>query len=347
MNENSMLDESLKWYFSGQFTGHGSFSEQVTEAMTLLKKNSDAAGVPAESYLKCDISLKDPAQMDTVLQLYKKLISPKLPAVKAVVVPQIIGGTDFSIEVLGIRTDKIDRFFFPDSGIPCAVRAGDYIFTSAVEPDEAGDLDTESMSGLNKMICAVELAGGRKEDLVKNFVLLTDCSAFDAFNETYAKVFSVHSDPPARTLHGVRQTLTGRRMAVEGIAYTGSDKAFIFAGKQNGSLPFCHASKAGDLVFISGQTGIIGADGNYLLEFGAQVDRMIELVEAIYATGNFPARRFQKNSVFVSYIPGLPDLEKHYRKIYDGQDSLATVYEVTSLAYEPLLIEMDSVIVTA
>lgn len=84
-----------------------------------------------------------------------------------------------------------------------AVRVGDLIYLSGTLgtiPGQGlaeGGIKGQTKQALENTRAALELAGGRMEDVVKCTVFLTDVKDFAGMNEVYRQVFP--TDPPARS----------------------------------------------------------------------------------------------------------------------------------------------------
>lgn len=100
---------------------------------------------------------------------------------------------------------------------------GNVIFTSGqlpMAPDAteliSGDIVKATRKCLENVLAIVEEAGGKKENIAKVTVFVTDIGQFGAINEEYAKFFGDHK--PARSLMEVVNLPKGAEIEIEAIA---------------------------------------------------------------------------------------------------------------------------------
>jgi enamine deaminase RidA (YjgF/YER057c/UK114 family) len=99
----------------------------------------------------------------------------------------------------------------------CAVRAGDFVFTSRQIPAKGTALIAAN-SIVNCMGEPLALAGAGFADVVKCPVWLQDLRDFTSFNQVYASYF--RESPPARSCVHSGLMVAGK-VGVEAVAYVG------------------------------------------------------------------------------------------------------------------------------
>ena len=81
------------------------------------------------------------------------------------------------------------------------ILAGKTIYVSGQLPIKDGELQTNiteaATASLNNVFSIVSSAGGKKENIVKCLVFITDMNDFKEMNEAYARFFGSHK--PARS----------------------------------------------------------------------------------------------------------------------------------------------------
>jgi 2-iminobutanoate/2-iminopropanoate deaminase len=106
-----------------------------------------------------------------------------------------------------------------------AVRAGDFLFLSGqLGLDENGRLAGEDIASQTRQTIArlealLATAGGRRDQIIKVSVWLTDGADFPAFNRVYAKLFP--DRPPARSTVVSGLLIPGARVEIDAVAYLG------------------------------------------------------------------------------------------------------------------------------
>ena len=125
----------------------------------------------------------------------------------------------------GARKQVINRPNARPSVLSTAVRSGDMIYLSGVlgtDPANQGRLAEGGIQGqtrqaLENVKSAVELAGGKMEDIVKCTVFLTDVKDFQGMNGVYREYFP--TEPPARSTVAVAGlVVTGAVIEIECLA---------------------------------------------------------------------------------------------------------------------------------
>jgi 2-iminobutanoate/2-iminopropanoate deaminase len=104
-----------------------------------------------------------------------------------------------------------------------AVRAGDFIFVSALGPigdDDKlsqGDIQHQTRMVLNNLVKILADCGATLENVVKCTVYLTDVSEFPRMNEVYTEFFGTIK--PARTTVEAKFFLVDQKVGIDCIAY--------------------------------------------------------------------------------------------------------------------------------
>lgn len=339
-NGKVTLTDSGKWLFAGPFTAAGSFEEQVETSLNAAFAALSALNIRPSSIVKADVIVTDIEKSDIVIESYRKAAGDELPVMRIVEEEALPDGSLFSVELTACPAAEISRFYL-EGDVPCAVRADDFVFTAIAYPDAPGSIETEAAQAVAKLLAAGAMAGAKPENFVKNFVHLTDCGNFGAFNAVYAATFTAVPAPPARSLHGVKTLPGGFSAGVEGIAYLGLDKETVRLGEEAGDLPFCKAMKAGGLLFVSGQVGLVSPAGGYNLDIASQIPCMLGILDAIANAGGVKPEQYLKVTTFARNVS---DREKYmgaYAAQYGSIASNVSFYQVTGLAHPAILIESD------
>lgn len=334
------------WLFSSPFTAAGSFETQTDTALAAMKTAASDSGFEPSGYVKCDVLLKDLANRETVIAAYRRVIGEELPAFRFIEEKHLPNDALIALELVAVRGESaknIRRCRFEGEELPCVVRAGDYAFTALMLPTVHGSLVEEAASAIARLKEAVALVGGSEENFVKNFVHLLDCGNFNAFNEVYAETFMHVAQPPARSLHGVSKLEDDAVAAVEGIAYFGDRKETVKLGEESEALPFCKAMRAGQLLFVSGQVGVMSPGGGYNLLLKAQIPCMLEILDAIAAAGGILPKDYVKVTTFARKLKSDEAYTKAFAARYPDTPTALSFYEVTGLAHPAIQIESDIV----
>lgn len=334
------------WVFTTQFTGTGEdFKAQAVSAVQSMLAAAEEAGLPSERFLHSNVMLTDASQLESFLSIYRELAGPQLPTISFVPECRLIDGTLFGIEVFGAKGNTpVERFYgesdFAD--VPSLIRYGDYGFSSAILSSIPGDFNAECRSSMDRLLSAMAEGGFEKRHFSKNLVLITDCANFNAYNAVYADYYDVREDPPARSLYGVSALPSGRQVSVETVAYLGSKQQLQVENGPKIALPFCHASRIGDLVLISGQIGLLGRD-QMSLEFGPQTEQMFKNVALIAAAAGSCPGDYLKFNAFVTDAVNAGTFRELFREYFPACTGSAPLYEVNGLAHPFIIVEMDAV----
>lgn len=337
-----------RWIFTTQYTApkQGNFDAQASAVFSAALHGICQAGGSADTIVKCDVVLRSTDQIPGAIKAWHSVLATDLPACRFQVVASLPQGMEIGAELIAVHTDsglRVERFAPDPLGIPASVRVGEFIFTSLCYPDRSGSFAQEAGQVLEKTVAALEAAGGKTRDAVKNFALLTGSDKFNTFNELYAPVFCSEQDPPARTLIGISAINGGGQAALESIAYTGPHRQGFFVGPVRSELPFCSAMRAGELVFVSGQVGVFNPDGGYYLELEAQIRQMYQNIHSIAQAAGCRKESYLKcNSFFIR-----PEFASDVRRLADGflgsQLCPRSSFPVEFLANPAILIESDIV----
>ncbi|MEQ1886214.1 MAG: RidA family protein [Bryobacteraceae bacterium] len=104
-----------------------------------------------------------------------------------------------------------------------AVRAGDFIFVSALGPigeDDKlspGDIQHQTRLTLNNLVKILAASGAALEAVVKCTVYLVDASEFPQMNDVYSEFFG--SIKPARTTIEAKFFQSAQRIGIDCVAY--------------------------------------------------------------------------------------------------------------------------------
>ena len=341
-----MITISGNWVFTNQFTGCGDFRAQVRESLSKMKESCSSAGMDPAGYVKCTVMIADVSLFDEFVGIYKEVVAEKLPALTITPERHVIGDGEFGIEMIGIRRGipEPQRWVSDEArDIPEVVMADSYVFTSAHYPSAMGSFDEEARSALNQLVQSLEKAGIPLNKLVKNLVQLTDCGEFDAFNVIYGDFFKKDKQPPARTLHGVSSLPGNAQLSVETIGYLGETEAVTLSNSTTIDLPFCLATKAGNLMFISGQIGLDSKTGILAPDFETQEKQMLNNVFGIAKAGGSSIAGLLKCNVFICDILMADKFYDIFTEVAGKCDCCLSIYEVNGLAYPPIIVEMDAI----
>jgi 2-iminobutanoate/2-iminopropanoate deaminase len=106
-----------------------------------------------------------------------------------------------------------------------AVRAGDFLFLSGqLGLDEnsrlvGDDIASQTRQTIARLEAILTEAGGRRDQIIKVSVWLTDGADFPAFNKVYAEWFP--DRPPARSTVVSGLLIPGARVEIDAVAYLG------------------------------------------------------------------------------------------------------------------------------
>ena len=126
------------------------------------------------------------------------------------------------ISVIGTRPTLPNGAVIPLSP---AVRAGDLLFLSGqLGLGDDGklvgeDIASQTRQTIARLEAVLAQAGGRRDQIVKVNVWLTDGADFAAFNQVYAELFP--DRPPARSTVVSGLLIPGARVEIDAIAYLG------------------------------------------------------------------------------------------------------------------------------
>lgn len=338
------------WVATNQFTAEGAtFGIQAEAALEALKKAAAEKGMLPSGYVKANVMLRDPALCGVFLEIYRHVIGEDFPAVSFVPENFIADDALFGIEVFGVTADApgLVRYFGESDfeGVPSVVKVGDYGFSSAILPSVDGDFAAQCRSSMDRLIKAMAALGFSKSHFGKNLVLLDDCGNFDAYNVIYSEYYDVNDAPPARSLYGVSAVPGGKCVSTETVAYLGGKKPVNAVQGAKIALPFVHATLMGDLLFISGQIGLKGANG-FNPAFGPQTEQMFSNVKVIAEAAGCKAEDYLKFNAFVTDRNNGEEFIELFNKHFGAGTGAAPLYEVNGLAHTFLTVEMDAVAFT-
>lgn len=107
--------------------------------------------------------------------------------------------------------------------------------------------------------------------------------------------------------------------------------------------PFCHAVRAGDLLFISGATagGTEAANGTGAQQAEAVLKKLVHILEEEGAT----LANVVKVTVFLTDIADRSEIAQVRQKYFQGQYPASTLVEVAALASPNLKVEIEATVV--
>lgn len=107
-------------------------------------------------------------------------------------------------------------------------------------------------------------------------------------------------------------------------------------------LPFSPAIRAGDYIFVSGQVGLVDAEGKELETIEAQTKQCLENIKQILVAAGSSLNDVVKVTVFLSDVSNFTKMNEVYRS-YFTKDLPARSTAITGLVYPSMLIEMECI----
>ncbi|MGC8645220.1 MAG: RidA family protein [Thermoplasmata archaeon] len=101
--------------------------------------------------------------------------------------------------------------------------------------------------------------------------------------------------------------------------------------------PYSHAVVAGELIFVSGQTGNVP---NQVLNFDQQFDNAMEKIKRILEAAGSSLTDVVKVSVYLAYNGDFNRMNDHFGKYFPSNPPARTTL-VTGFASEGVLVEVD------
>lgn len=333
------------------------FEWQASVAMTRLAKVAEQSGIEMDELLKCNIYLKDMSMRPAFDKVYATFFnSAYYPARYIFEMPSLPNAKGVVIEAIGRKAKNAKKStsrvtLRKGDSLSCfadAVRTENFIFTSAISPaTESGgkctiSFDNQIRSATERMIHAVELAGGGKKDIVKVVVFLRDLDLFDQFNTIYREYFNKENNPPARSCFGVSSFDGNYEVALECVAYIGTDRETLCSSDVPVyDLPFCQGIRAEDMVFVSGQVGCDKQLGGMPEKFEDQMHAVLRNMMSVAKEAGASADDFVRTT---GYLVNPKDYDK-YKQIYSAfwGDTLptTTLLHVSGISYDYAM-EIDS-----
>lgn len=337
------------WFVTAQLTGEGGFTNQVRGALEQLAVLSAQAGVETSGYVKATVLLTDGKKLPEFLKQWSIVLAAPVPALTVISERALLDKKEFSLEVIGVTKKSgvaVSRFYSEeDREIPCAVRAGDYVFASAQSSGCSGDLGVQTDRIMSKLSKALMMAGCTLENAVKNRVFLTDCSLFSAFNKEYSRYYNHDNNPPARSLMGITEPVGGEIASMDLVAYTGDRRRVIRTDKAPGSptAPYCQAVQAGNLVFISGQVGRNVEKNEICHPLGEESRQTFENITTLAQAGGVDVDHIIKTNSFLINAEDYMLFSDTLKEQWKNHAGANAFYLVGGLATTALLVEMDAV----
>jgi reactive intermediate/imine deaminase len=106
-----------------------------------------------------------------------------------------------------------------------AVRAGDFLFLSGqLGLNDSGklagdDVASQARQAIARLEAVLAQAGGRRDQIIKVNVWLTDGADFSAFNQVYAELFPARAPARSTVISGL--LIPGARVEIDAVAYLG------------------------------------------------------------------------------------------------------------------------------
>ncbi len=107
-------------------------------------------------------------------------------------------------------------------------------------------------------------------------------------------------------------------------------------------LPFSPAIKAGDYIFVSGQVGLVDADGKKLETVEAQTKQCLENIKKILAVAGSSLADVVKVTVFLSRLDDFAKMNEAYQG-YFQKDFPARTTAIAGLVHPRILVEIECV----
>jgi len=325
------------------------FEDQVRILMKNLIDAARSEGMEPQDFVKCTAYLEDLNYFDLFDGIYGEFFKDGYPARSAFAVPKINGPYQIEVDGFGFVSEKyketpkeiiktLNGPRFPVA-LCQGVKVGDYIFPSGQVPAMPEDswpvegFEEQIRRCIQNLIAVVEAAGGKKEDIVKTVIFLKRMDLFPIFNKVYGEFFDKDKNPPARSCFGVTELAGPYDMEIEGVAYIGDDVERLFSpAAPVFDLPFCQGTRAGDLIYVSGQVGYDQKTGTVPTTFEGQTRQMMENMFAVAKAGGADPKDFIKCTCFLTDIRYFQFFNNIYKE-YFGEDLPArTTFQVAALA---------------
>lgn len=352
------------WFFISGMAGIDDdtavgFESQVSKAMGRLLSVAADAGACSDDLVKCNVYLKDMDRFEDFDRIYSRYFPNGIvPARYVYEMPDLLGRQEILIEAIGrIGNGKagpsvcVDSEFFCGRGTAsAALKAGNFVFTSAIPPLTADGrsplvFDDQIRSAAKNMISVVEAAGGKKEDIVKVIVFLKDLDKFDHFNSIYREFFDKDKNPPARSCFGVSSFEIDCEVMLECVAYLGKDRAVLCSPDVPAyNLPFCQGIRAEDMVFVSGQVGCDKKLGGMPSGFEDQMNAVFHNMLSVAKEAGATKADFVRTT---GYLVDEKDYEKFkglYADFWGSYLPASICFKVSGISYDYAM-EIDSHVV--
>jgi len=95
--------------------------------------------------------------------------------------------------------------------------------------------------------------------------------------------------------------------------------------------PYCHAKQVGDLLFTSGQLGLIPVTGELPQGVEAQAEQALENLKAVLAAAGMSCADVVKTTVFLADIGDFAAINAIYAKYFPGDAPARSCVQVAAL----------------
>lgn len=108
--------------------------------------------------------------------------------------------------------------------------------------------------------------------------------------------------------------------------------------------PYCHAKRAGNTLYTSGQLGLIPATGELPQGVEAQAEQALENLKAVLAAAGMSCADVVKTTVFLTDIRDFAAINAVYARYFPGEAPARSCVQVAALPKEALF-EIEAVAV--
>lgn len=333
------------------------FEEQTRLVMDNLINTSRVAGMEPDEIIKCTAFIRDMTYLETFDHIYKEYFGKKYPARTIYAVPSLAGPYDMEVEAFGYQSAAgknfevihTDRAPAPGKYQVQGIKVGNFIYTSSQAPIDVASgkpveaFDKQIRCAIQNMIAVVEAGGGKKENIIKNLVFLTDMSKFDDFNPVYGEFFQKDNNPPARSCFGVTALSGMSQIEIECVAYIGENRETLHSPNAPVlNFPFCQGIRAEEMVFVSGQVGYDPKTGKVPETFEGQTRIMMENMLAVAKEAGAGPDDFVKTTCFLTDIGQFAFFNQIYREYFHQDFPARSAFQCNRLSYQ-YLIEIDGI----
>jgi len=200
---------------------HGTVTTEVRRIFENLKLLLESAASSLERLVQVHAMIYDRIEYDVLNRAYRRYV-PVAPPARTVMSVQIEAGFKVMLDVTAAAHDRSAGSTFPLQAIgpgnrlgSPAVRAGDFVFVSAMAAPTQGTVADETRQILKNMAQLLDAAGSSLAKVVKVNVLLYSMLEYGNMNDVYRTFFP--DEPPARTVCGAG-LIGGRKVEIDCVA---------------------------------------------------------------------------------------------------------------------------------